>query len=328
MLPAPLLFRTTSTFDRIFEVAQAVLVVSIVRAHSPEHVYYFSCFGRTANLVAYLISINAETRVVRIPSPNPLISHYRVVVCDEFLLTSPLQIPEYDLFRRNWFVPIVRLWKPPGHVGFPRKSFDIAPTDMASIGVISGGQWRRKERGDLFDAERMKQWEAERNLHLAIGDFLREHPDVTVTVYPHPSEKVDAAAFVRATEIYTERIGVDRVQILGSDERTHGRFHDSNVLVSLWSTSAVEALYCGHKVLFAQLGCSAKVRHSSLDNIHVHDRETLLEKLSEVLELSTEEYFKRNELEQFRHDHYVNGPTVVSDDVSDDIANNRLARRL
>ena len=63
--------------------------------------------------------------------------------------------------------------------------------------------------------------------------------------------------------------------------------------------------------MFVQLGCPAKVRDASLDNIHAHDRKTLHEKLNEFLNISTSEYFERNELERFRHDYYVNGSIAV-----------------
>ncbi len=316
-LPAPLLFRTVSALERILEVAQAIRAVNYVRTIAPNRLFFYGSYRRPGNLVAYLISAKSSISVVRVPSPNPLVYHYSTCVSDEFILTSPLQLTEYAHFRSDWFVPTIRLWKPPGYVSFPQACYRTAPSEAKSIGVLSGGLWRREERGDLFDEERRRQLEAEKELHLAIRDFVNDHPDVSVTVYPHPSEKADPRVYARARQLYGERIGTDRVRIVPAHERTHHRFCDSNVLVAFWSTSALDALYCGHKVLFAQFDMSPKSNDPSLANVHVHDRDSFRERLEEFLSISVDEYFKRNGLEAFRHDYYANGPITIKDDTFD-----------
>lgn len=323
-LPVALVLRTTSAFDRIVEVARAVLVVSAVRTLAPRRVFFYSSFERYGNLVSLLLSKVSTPRVIRVPSPNPLFYHYSTCVCDEFILTSPLQLTEYAQFRPDWFVSTIRLWRPPGYVTFPQVCYETAPSDVKSIGILSGGLWRREERGDLFDEDRRRQLAAEKELHLAIRDFVNDHPDVSVTVYPHPSEKADSRIYARARQLYRERIGTDRVRIVPADERTHHRFCDSNVLVAFWSTSALDALYCGHKVLFAQFDMSPKSNDPSLANIHVHDRDAFPKRLQEFLSISADEYFKRNGLAAFRHDYYANGPITIKDNTVDVLTKNAL----
>lgn len=324
-LPATLMLRTTSAFDRIMEVARAVLVVSAVRTLAPRRVFFYSSFERYGNLVSFLLSKVSKARVIRVPSPNPLFYHYSTCVCDEFILTSPLQLTEYAKFRPNWFVSTLRLWRPPGYVTFPQVCYETTPSAVKSIGILSGGLWRREERGDLFDEDRWRQLAAEKELHLAIRDFLNDHPDVNVTVYPHPSEKAEPAVYARAQQLYGRRIGADRIQVVPADVRTHHRFCDSNVLVAFWSTSALDALYCGHKVLFAQFDMSPKSNDPSLANIHVHDRDSFRERLEEFLSISVDQYFKRNGLEAFRHDYYANGPITIKDDSFDTLTETPFA---
>lgn len=317
-LPAPLLFRTNSAFERIGEIARALRCSGLARRLKPERVYFFSAFERNANLIAYLIMAGSATRLIKVPSPNPLSMHYRICLASEFLLTSPLQLPEYEQFREDWCVEKVWLWRTPGHVSFPEDSYRRGEGDGKSIGMLSGGQWQRFERGDYFDDERKKNLRAEEALHRALREYLELHPRTRVTVYPHPSEKADEKAYGRALEVYGERIGKDRVDVLKSSERTHDRFADSDVFCSLWSTSALEALYCGHKLIFTRLEGEPSADEEALAGIHVFDKESLFRKLDECLGTTAQQYFEQHDLLKYRHDYYDAGPRLVDGVISSD----------
>jgi len=309
--PAPLLLRNNSAFERIAEIARAIRCVEFIRRCRPQRVYFFGSFDRNANLIAKLVS-GTGVWILRFCSPNPLGFHYRHCVADEFVLSSPLQIPEYREFQSSWFVNSVRLWRPPNYASFPEVSYRQGDGKGRSIGFLSGGQWRRHERGDLFDEDRMKNLRGEEELHQALCEYLEMRPDVELTVYPHPSEKVNENVFRRARELYVERLGKDRVKLLKPNERTQDHYGDADVLVALWSSSATEALYCGNKVLFSRLVGDATVTESSLLRVHVFDRETLWQRLDQCLAMTVQEYFEAFELLSYRYDHYDRGPVPVS----------------
>ncbi len=312
VIPATVFLRSNSALKRLVEIARALRAVSFLHQLAPERVYCIGTVDRTANLLAHLLD-EAKIKVIKVPSPNPLVYHYQTCVASEFFLTSPLQIPEYLHYRQAWFVPTVRLWRTLGHVTFPEVSYHQSGTQPGkTIGLLSGGQWWRYERGDLFDETRMFQLRAEEALHRALGRFLRRHPEVRLLVYPHPSEK--RGAYERAQEVYAERIGAERVELLRADERTHSRFRDADTLVALWSTSALEAIYCGHKVLFAPLGCPPKHYEQALASIHAYDEASLSKKLAAVLEMTNEEYFEKNGMRAYRHDYYGNKPLLITEE--------------
>lgn len=311
--PLPWISRSNFAFERILEIARALRAVSQTQRLRPERVYFFSAFDRNANLIAYLLMQGSTRRVIKVPSPNPLVYHYRSCVSTDYVLTSPLQLPEYEQFQENWFVEKVWLWRTPGHVSFPDCAYRRSEGDGRSIGMLSGGQWRRYERGDLFDDERMKNLRAEEALHHALREYLKKHPKVRLTVYPHPSEKGDEKAYARALEVYGERFGTDRVDVLKANERTHNRFNDSDVLCSLWSTSALEAIYCGHKLIFTRLEGKPSADEGALTGIHVFDKDALFQRLDESLRLTTQQYFEKHELLNYRHDYYDAGPRLVAD---------------
>lgn len=297
--------------QRVEEAVRTLKVVCFVSELKPSRVIYYGSYERNGNLVAFMLKRVAQARVTRIVSPNPIVFHYQRSVCDDFILTSPSQILEFLEFRKDWFVNRVFLWKPPQHLSFPENAYRIAEGDGLTIGVLSGGQWRRKERGDAFNDVRLKQLHAEERLHDAVRRFLDGKPELKITVYPHPSEKFEPKVFARAKELYQERLGKERLSIVGPDERTHQRFRDADVFVSVWSTSALEAIYCGHKVLFAQFGCEKNAPGSSLEGVQATDERQFQERLGELLSMSADEYFQKYNLMAYRHDFYPTGPIKI-----------------
>ena len=325
-LAAPVIFRTNSAFERIREIGKLLRCVGHIQWIAPQDVYFFAAYERSANLMALLLSSALSAKVIKIPSPNPLGVHYRTCVADEFILTSPLQISDYWSFHSEWFVSKVWLWRIPGYVTFTDRAYQKLRGDKKTIGLLSGGQWRRKERGDAFDQNRMTNLHAEEQLHDCLGDYLDARPEVTLTIYPHPSEKSEPATYARAVELYHDRIGTDRVSVLHADERTHDHFSDSDVLLSLRSTSALDAVYCGHKVLFVRLnGATSECSNGDfLSKIQVFDRESFFGKLDEFLAMSTSEYFEENGLSEVHHDYYEDGPKLIADCVSPSSVNSRV----
>ncbi|MDG2323192.1 MAG: hypothetical protein P8M08_06720 [Akkermansiaceae bacterium] len=310
VFPLAFLRRNRSAFSRILETVEAVCLCSYVHQKQASRFYFFSAFVRNANLISLLLSRYVGVHVTKVPSANPLV-HYKYCVCDEVILTASFQVPQYHQFRENWYVPTVRIWRPLGHVTFPSSSYRKAPGDKRTVGLLSSGQWWRKERGDAFDEQRAKMLKAESDLHHALHEYLQKNSGGRVILYPHPSEKVNAETYSRAVEVYSERIGDSRLEIVKPDERTHDRFDESDTFVSLWSTSAVEALYCGQKVILARLGCPAAVESKALENISVSDVAGLQRMLDECLSLSADEFFDRFGLQQFRHDYFGDTPTPV-----------------
>lgn len=311
-LPVPLFTRSNSAFLRILEVARAFVLVRAVCHLGPERVFFYSSFQRYSNFLSLMIARISNTKVTRVPSPNSLHSHYSTCVCDEFIITSALQIPELKQLKQNWFVGKVSHWRLTGFADIPNIAYQTGLEGRRVVGLLSGGQWRRYERGDHYDARRLKYLDAEKQLHLALGAYIRDHPDVDVLVFPHPSEKSNSKVYARACALYRERIGDERVSLVLEGQRTHERFHDANVLVSLWSTSALDAIYCGHKVLFAQFGCPPISQGSTLDNIHAENIDKFRDKLDNALSCTVDEYFQVHDLLAFRHDYFDGGPLPIS----------------
>jgi hypothetical protein len=311
VVPVTLVTRNSSFATRVIQCARAILVAGCTRHVQPERAFFYSSFQRYGNLVSVLINAVSTTRVVRIPSANPLAVHYSICVSDEFVLTSPSQVTEIKQLWPNWQVQKLWLWRPPNFPKIPQESYVTWSSGPLTLGLLSGAQWRRHERGDYFDEERMRRLEAEKNLHEAIGRYLAGRPDLSVLVYPHPCEKNDPEVFQRTRQVYHERIGTERVEIVGPDQTTYERYRDACVLVSLSSTSALDAIYCGQKVLFANLGCEAQQKDPAFHRIKVSDEPALFDRLTEFLSITADEYFARNGLEDYRHDRVAELPIPI-----------------
>jgi len=308
-LPFLLFFRNVSSQERIVEVARTILIAHCVGRIRPRRVFYLGGYTRYSNLAAFLIDKKTGAIVTRSCSPNPLVECYSDCVCGEFILTTPLQVPEYHRLKANWFVDRVLLRPGFELPELSKAAYRVAPSGNRTIGFLSSGLWRRFGSGNFGDKE---QVDAEERAVVALGEYLKTQPDVNLVVYPHPrEEKADEEVFKLTSKHYHEILGSDRVTVLGVGSKTQEHFTDSNLLVSVWSTSAMEALFCGHKLLIMHLNYEPKYkvgrgwRHcwfAGLEGITVNSVEGLASRLEIALTMSRQDYFDVHKLGFLRND--------------------------
>lgn len=306
-LPIAMITGTMSCVSRVREVAQAVLLAGAAVRIKPRSVFYFGSYDRNGNLASYLMS-QAGIHVVRMCSLNPISIEYSACVCDTFVLTTPLQVEELASLAKSWFVPNILLWHPVGHVSIPAEAYENAPLGGRRIGLLSTGFWLRQT---AFDFDIVDIVNTERLLWQSLREYLDRDRTASLLVLPHPLEK-KPEFYERTCRVYGDAFGRERVTILRPDERTHRRFSDVDLLVAVWSTTVMEALYCGHKVLlYGGIATYEGGAWPALNKITAGNKCEFTTMMQELLALPAAEYFDRYDLARLRHTAYPKSPQRV-----------------
>lgn len=260
--------------------------------------WMFDSYERDSNLMS-LALMNAGCKVIRVPSANVISPFYHHLVCTEFIFTAPFQPEEMESFKSNWFVEKTRNLPPfnyPKLLKAPR-----FPTQEAklTIGYISSGVWRRKERGEL--ASGLGEFESEDLLIETLQAYLRDHDEKKLLIYLHPCEKESDEIFARAHAEYSKYFPVERFQIVSRDIPSLLAFAYSEIAVSVYSSANIERLFLGMKTLYFP-ACFKKniYDNTSLGEVSASTPERLVELLDAGFQLDQKTFFHQFGLDAYR----------------------------
>jgi hypothetical protein len=169
-----------------------------------------------------------------------------------------------------------------------------------TIGFLSRGMWLRKERGDSFlgVGEDVAEYEAMN----ALKEYLLKHTDVTLWIFTHPIERKTPELYAKANAYYRSYFDGCKVSLPPADKSSYELFHTVDLALASVSSSNMERLFCGYKTLYAPIGLTIDLfEGTAVDKIVCKTGASLVIKIEESLQFSTDEFFANNGLKGYRY---------------------------
>ncbi|MFT4678126.1 MAG: hypothetical protein ACI84C_002013 [Flavobacteriales bacterium] len=260
--------------------------------------WMFDSYERDSNLMS-LALMNNGCKVIRVPSANIITPFYHHLVSTEFIFTAPFQPDEMEDLKSNWFVERTRNLPPFNYPKLLQASRKSTPGTSATLGYISSGVWRRKERGEL--ASGLGEFESEDLLIDTLKTYLKDHSEKELLIYLHPCEKESNEIFARAHEEYSKHFPEGRFRIVPLDVSSLQVFSESEVAVSVYSSANIERLFLGLKTLYFPACFKENIYgNTSLSKVSATTPERLIALLDAGFNLDQKAFFDQFELNAYR----------------------------
>ncbi len=282
----------------ITDCVEIMHLVGAAKKRGIHSMWMFDSYERDSNLMS-LALMKKGCKVIRVPSANIITPYYHHLVSTEFIFTAPFQPGEMENLKENWYVESTRNLPPfnfPRLLKAPRKTL---PEAVDTIGFISSGVWRRKERGEL--ASGMGEFESEELLLQTLANYLTDNSSKKLLIYLHPCEKESAEIFQNAHREYSNYFPADRFDIVPQDIPSLQVFVKSEIAVSVYSSANIERLFLGLKTLYFPACFKENIyANTSLDAVSAMTPDKLVELLDAGFSLDSKSFFDRYGLEAYR----------------------------
>jgi hypothetical protein len=189
------------------------------------------------------------------------------------------------------------MWPPASAMDFADYYDDKPILNPKTIGFFSHASWIRKAQGHAEHGRNVAR--AEEIILGYLNQFIRENPDYSIIIFPHPREKKDDIVD-RTIAFYKQRLGNARFEILSKDEATIANFHRASIGIGAFSSIFYDRMYCGFKVLIGNIGFSDfPMRGSSLNNVCFETYQEMTDLIQLTESLSEKAFFDRFEMSGF-----------------------------
>jgi hypothetical protein len=291
----------------IIEVLEITALLKIIQRHRIDKVFDFVPFEVDSNFL-YLCTRELGTMTTKIPSPGPLSTHNKILLCDMLVLSSGYHFDELPLLSKNYRFSQQLVWAPErAHTYYNLYARAEHPEHHHHIGFYSHGEWVRKMKGLVKETSLLFRAE-EDTLHM-LGRFVGEHPEYNLTIYPHPKER-KSFSLDQLTEYYRKTIGHANFKIASADKGTTFRFHEVDVAITCYSTIIFERLYCGFKTIIKRIEeHDFPIDGSPLNHICFDDYNQLSTLILAATEVDRTRFFESHQLNSYLHHHF---PTPIS----------------
>jgi hypothetical protein len=286
----------------IIEVLEITILLKWINRNNIKVIYDFVPFEVDSNLL-YLCTRKLGVRTTKIPSPGPLSSHNKIVLCDELILSGGYHFEELRALEHQYRVNTYTPWPPErAHTYYEMYTKGHLDTSPIELGFYSHGEWIRLEKGLVEKNSSLLA--AELSTLDFLGRFLRNHRQYHLTVYPHPKERKGRTT-EQLREYYRRATGCEDVQIASADKPTTFRFEEADIAVTCYSTIIFERLYCGFKTLIQRIEEHDFPKPGSvLNTICFENYEQLSALILASSAINASDFFEKHALEKYLHTHF------------------------
>lgn len=251
---------------------------------------------------SYILCRTVTTNYFKLPSPGPLYTHNRTLLCDTLVLSNPYQFEEIARYPEVQ-VKKVEKWLPEYAFTYIDRYLDYPTTPDRTIGFYSHGGWLRAHEQHADDGLNIPSAEDVLLRHLA--DFIDQNPTFSVIIFPHPRERKEEI-WEQTQEHYARYFGNDQqYRIIEKEVRTAQSFERVDIAVAAFSTILYERLFCGFKTLIGNYGIpNFPMEGSSLSAICFDSYLQLQDLILRASEISNKDFFETFGLIEYRFDHY------------------------
>lgn len=286
----------------IAEVVEIAYIVEFIRKNKITVVYDFVPYEIDSNFM-YLLLRETGAHVVKVPSSGPLVTHHRVLLSDDVVFSTPYHFEEQAKFKETLRVKNVLLWPPErAYQYYPRYKNENPKPERKTLGFYSHGEWLRKEEKHTAYGGRIG--DAEVAILGYLGQYIKEHPDFKLLVFPHPKEmRPDVVERMKA--FYTRTIGHDNFRIADWPGGTSQNFDKVDIAVAAFSTILYERLYCGFKTIIGNMAINEfPMNKSVLNKICFRTYEAMSEMITEYSAQDEDYFFHNNAIDNYRAAHF------------------------
>ena len=291
----------------IIEVLEISVLLKWLEQKNLKLIYDFVPFEVDSNFM-YLCTRALGVHTTKIPSPGPLSTHNKIMLCDTLVLSGGYHFEELSRLKARYHIGNSISWPPErAHTYYELYAKAAVKTNPLTLGFYSHGEWIRKKNGLVKDTSSLLQAEEESLRFL--GRFLSEHPDFSLTIYPHPKERKSCTA-EDLQSYYIAMTGCSRISIASADKGTTLRFQEVDIAITCYSTIIFERLYCGFKTLIKRIDEHAFPNAGSpLNTVCFENYEQLSALIINAASVDNTHFFQQHKLNSYLHHHF---PTPIS----------------
>lgn len=287
----------------IATVCETTYILNILNRYNIDEVYDYLPYEVESNFLYSVFSKRGIT-LTKLPSAGPLSTHHSRTLADAVVITNAYHLEEIDVFGNSFRAGKILRWPPERSYKCIPKYRDSKNTAVPNtIGFYSHGQWLRNRLNHAQYGSAIEQDEI-RILHY-IRNVSKEF-NSEVYLYLHPRE-LKAEIFPETKKFYEKHLAGISYEIKIHPDSTAMHFEEIDIAVAAFSTIVFERIYFGFKIL---IGTEAMpnfpVKGSPLNNICFSDYNDFRLKIIEANGLSKEDFFKKNLLESYIWNHFLN----------------------
>lgn len=259
--------------------------------------HFFCIYENDSNILAYVLMKYGIT-INKIPSEVPLQFLNRTIVADTLSFCFRYQEEEFRHFKSTMHVNKTQHW-------IPEKSFNLEAcynttnrnSDVNTIGFYSSAMWLRSEI-DTMDLANANDYEKELLEYLV--EFVKINSKYKLIIFLHPIEKSNMGKARKYYDSFSVSFNFADVNTQNSK-----LFESADVVVSLYSTLAFERIFWGFKTIVFPLGQNDfPIKESIFNNTCAKAKNDLFNKLAIALETSTNDYFVKTGMADYRYLNY------------------------
>lgn len=276
-----------------------ICFAKIIDSKKKKIVFDFNQFEVDSNLFYVAVSdLFGENLVYRkFPSPGPLQLHNSILLADVLCYNTPYHLEEIKELKET--IRCVKIERVPMEQFFLYADLyqgANSTNDQYALAYYSHASWLRKQSDHADDGLNILEYENSLLQNLDI--YLRANPDKKLVIFTHPRE--------RKIEVLTDIItyyknffqNSDQVSFCKEKTASSSEFRTAKIGIGVYSTILFERLACGYPTLIMTPSTAFPMKSSSLSNIVVNEG-NLQEKLSESLKITRQEFFQKNQIEDY-----------------------------
>lgn len=287
----------------LLELTEHTHLLKILNLHSIMNFYYFDAYERDSPFLCYLLKKAINIKISIIPSNSPISSHYSLVIADEFLITAPYQLNEYQKLKKNWIGEISTvIWPPFGYNETTIKKKQQR-TFQYQLGFLSSAFALRKHLGHNMHGVGVAEM-AESKLIYSLVKIIIEK-GYSMLIFLHPLEKRNEENLAFSLNYYRNLFG-DAVEFSDFSKSSKACYDNVEICVSGCSSSQFERLFGGFKTIIAPMGeLDNYFLDDSLIPIIANTHLELLALIDKYARCSEYEFFSNKDLKKYHWSWYL-----------------------
>ena len=276
------------------EIFEAHALLEWMKKKKIRKLFFYSPFEVDANAL-YLLLREQGVEVLKVPSPNLLATHNKLLLSDGLVLSSPYQLDELNAYSDTIRVKYTEHWKPEQYDGYAHvyENSSLKP-EALTMGFYSHASWVRESSDDNDTG--LGDHESELLLKKLLGTYFSDRPDIKLTVFLHPRERRHPD-FSKVLAHYDGLFGTGRYSFAPLGSPSSHLFNTVDVGLGAISTILFERLFMGYKTIFFPSHMKMfPLAESKIKMICPVNEAELIIALDLALNTATEKYFKETGL--------------------------------
>ena len=238
----------------------------------------------------YLLAKELNITVYKVPSPNPLSFHNKIILGDYLILSSGYQIEEIkklDKIRVRYIIKSM----PEQGINYLNqyKQKGIVLDNTYLLGYYSHASWVRLKEKHADNGLAIDNLEEE-TLKI-INDLLKSNSSYKLIIFLHPREKKIEQEIIY--EYYSKILKREQIEFAPLNAKTADSFDLINIAILAISSILFDRLFVGRKLFIYKNKPDAyfPMKESTLNNICFNSKQELETLIGKSIKLTNESFY-------------------------------------